>query len=65
MCVADLLREIAEEHAGVRIGSYPNTAECADPRQTFRVKIQLESRDVQALQAAVDAVRASIECIAK
>ena len=43
------------------IGSYPNVAECA-AEQTFRVKLQLESRDAEALERAAAAVRGAIEC---
>ena len=46
----------------MNIGSYPNTAEC-EAVQAFRVKLQLESRDEEALQAAVWDIEGSIECI--
>ena len=59
---ADVLRKIAAEYPGVNIGSYPNTAEC-EAVQAFRVKLQLESRDEDALQAALQDVEASIDCI--
>ena len=58
---ADVLRRVAGEHPGVAIGSYPNVAECA-AKQAFRVKLQLESRDTEALERAVAAVREAIEC---
>ena len=61
MRCADALRRIAGEHAGVSIGSYPNVAECG-ALQTFRVRLQLESRDEEALQRAVAAVKEGIEC---
>ena len=44
------------------IGSYPNTAEL-DAQQSYRVKLQLVSRDEPALQAAVEEVKQGIECI--
>ena len=59
---ADVLRGIAAEHPGVNIGSYPNTAEC-EAVQAFRVKLQLESRDEAALNAAMRDIEKSIECI--
>ena len=43
------------------LGSSPNVVECA-AEQTFRVKLQLESRDAEALERAVAAVRGAIEC---
>lgn len=58
---ADPLRRIAGEHPGVSIGSYPNVAECGAV-QSFRVRLQLESRDQEALQNAVAAVKEGIEC---
>lgn len=58
---ADSLRQVAHEHTGVSIGSYPNVAECTDA-QSFRVRLQLESRSTEALEAAVAAVRAAVEC---
>lgn len=60
---ADPLREVAKQHPGVNIGSYPNVAQCTDA-QTFRVRLQLESRDQRALDAAAAAVTAAIECTA-
>ncbi|CAL5224230.1 g6882 [Coccomyxa viridis] len=60
--LADVLRGIAAEHPGVNIGSYPNTAEC-EAVQAFRVKLQLESRDEAALEAAMRSIEESIECI--
>lgn len=60
---ADPLRQVAKEHPGVNIGSYPNVAQCTDA-QSFRVRLQLESRDRQALDAAAAAVTAAIECTA-
>lgn len=56
------MRAIAEKHPGVNIGSYPNTADC-EAVQAFRVKLQLESRDVEALYAAVKEIEGSIHCI--
>ena len=58
---ADVLRRVAGEHPSVAIGSYPNVAECA-AKQAFRVKLQLESHDAEALERAVAAVREAIEC---
>jgi molybdopterin-biosynthesis enzyme MoeA-like protein len=58
---ADPLRKIAGDHSSVRIGSYPNTA--AAHKQAFKVKLQLESRDERALQAAVADVMAAIPCM--
>jgi molybdopterin-biosynthesis enzyme MoeA-like protein len=58
---ADPLRKIAGEHPGVSIGSYPNVAECG-VEQSFRVRLQLESRDEAALHRAVAAVREGIAC---
>ncbi|CAL8465971.1 g5507 [Coccomyxa elongata] len=60
--LADPLRKVAQEHPGVSIGSYPNVAQCTDA-QTFRVRLQLESRDKEALDAAVAAVTAAVQCI--
>ena len=59
---ADPLRQVAQEHPGVSIGSYPNVAQCTDT-QTFRVRLQIESRDKEALDAAVAAVTAAVQCI--
>ena len=44
------------------IGSYPNTAEL-DAQQSYRVKLQLVSRDEQALEAAVEEVKQGIDCL--
>lgn len=46
----------------MNIGSYPNTAEC-EAVQAFRVKLQMESRDEEALEAAVKEIEGSIDCI--
>lgn len=62
MRCADPLRRIAGEHPGVSIGSYPNVSECSAV-QSFRVRLQLESRDEEALQKAVAAVKEGVECI--
>lgn len=58
---ADPLRSIAGRHPKVNIGSYPNTAEC-EAVQAFRVKLQVESRDREALEAAVKDIKDSIAC---
>eukprot|EP00887_Chlorella_sp_A99_P006355 scaffold3.g6355.t1 len=53
------LARIAGASPRVRIGSYPNTDLSAiyDPSAKYRVKLQLESRDPEALDAAVKAVQ--------
>jgi len=57
-----VLRGIAGKHPHVNIGSYPNTAEC-EAVQAFRVKLHMESRDEEALEAAVKEIEGSIDCI--
>ena len=44
------------------IGSYPNTAEL-DAQQSYRVKLQLVSRDEQALEVAVEEIKQGIDCL--
>jgi molybdopterin-biosynthesis enzyme MoeA-like protein len=56
--LAQLLGDIADKHPKVTIGSYPNTA---DVDESFRVRLQFESRDLAALNAAVAEVEASFE----
>ena len=64
--VAMPLGSIASLHPAVRIGSYPNTdlivgqEGAQDKTPAFRVRLQLESRNPEALAAAVDAVRQQI-----
>ncbi len=50
--VAKALREVAAQHPNVRIGSYPSTSD----DDTHQVKIQLESRQSDALADAKSAV---------
>ena len=52
MVHADPLTEVAKDFPSVTIGSYPRTEETED----YGVKIQLQSRDDQALKAAADAI---------
>lgn len=53
---ADPLREVAGHHAAVLLGSYPATEDGVP----YRVKIQLESRDPEALRRAAEAVEAAL-----
>jgi molybdopterin-biosynthesis enzyme MoeA-like protein len=55
--LAAALTAVAQEHGGVQIGSYPNT-DRGDKR--FATKLCFDSRDGEALQAAVQATRSAI-----
>jgi len=56
--LADPLAKIAAEHPKVSIGSYPNTT---DPDfKRFKVKLQVTSRDAAAVEAAAEAIKATI-----
>ena len=58
--IADTLSEIAQEFPTVSIGSYPNAS---GDYSKYKVKISLSSRDQEALAAAMQAVRARLECL--
>ncbi|KAK9839192.1 hypothetical protein WJX81_000539 [Elliptochloris bilobata] len=59
--LADPLREIAREHPGVSVGSYPaDDALPAGDRPKHKVRLVLSCRDEAALASAVDAVRSRI-----
>lgn len=51
--------QVASQHSGVGIGSYPNTRD-----ESYKVKVVLTSRDGAALEAAADAVRAAVPAAA-
>jgi molybdopterin-biosynthesis enzyme MoeA-like protein len=54
--IADAVRELATLHPGVRIGSYPDTGFDTKDAASYRVKLQLDSRDDAALAAARSAL---------
>ena len=55
--LAEVFGNVAKQFPKVRMGSYPNV-NVQDER--FTAKLQLESRDVDQLQQAMDAVKAQI-----
>ncbi len=54
--IAHLLRELADRHPQVSIGSYPNFS-----APDYRVKVTLESKDAAALAAAVESLLAVLD----
>lgn len=52
--------QVAKEHPGVSIGSYPNTASGGAEADTFKVKLAFTSRDAAALAAALEAAKAAL-----
>ena len=55
-CEAEPLTAIAKDFPAVTIGSYPST----DESQDYGVKLSLQSRDKEALEAAAAAIRKNI-----
>lgn len=58
--IADSVRALAKEHPRVRIGSYPDTAFDTKDAAAYRVKLQLDSRDDEALAAAQAALEEAL-----
>lgn len=56
--VADPLAAVAAAHPAVRIGSYPNTS--FTKNAAYNVKLQFESRDAEAVAAAVAAIKTQL-----
>jgi molybdenum cofactor synthesis domain-containing protein len=54
--IASRLRQVADTHPGVALGSYPNFSS-----PDYRVKLTLESKDRAALEAATDALLAALD----
>ena len=52
--LAKIFSEVADTHPQVRMGSYPNTK---SGDETFKVKLQLESRNEEQLSKATQAVK--------
>lgn len=58
--LAGPLTQLVAAHPGVSVGSYPNVR-AGDTR--YKVKVMLEARDEQALDAAATALQAAVACV--